>query len=150
MRKALRRHKSTITIFGGDSGGLVKDQGSVENLLSTAISSIRGTVLGGNLRYVRTPPPTTVRWGVEVSDAALKSQIKLTDLDELVGRIRREKLQGYVTSGDRRMLLYSDPHAFFSSHKACYDYIKQRPTDRFLQSRREAIQYLENLGLEFA
>jgi methylamine--corrinoid protein Co-methyltransferase len=150
MRKALRRHKHTITIFGGDSGGLVEDQGSVENLLSTAISSIRGTVMGGNLRYVRTPPPTTVRWGIEASDAALKSQIKLVDLDELFGRIRKEKLQSFNMMGDRRILLYSDPQAFFNSHKACYDYVKQRPTDRFLQSRREAISYLENLGLEFA
>jgi hypothetical protein len=106
--------------------------------------------MGGNLRYVRTPPPTTVRWGIEVSDAALKSRVKLTDMDELFGRIRREKLQSFDTSRDRRMLLYSDPHAFFSSHEACYDYIEQRPTDRFLQSRREVIKYLETLGLEFS
>ncbi|MHA2067372.1 MAG: monomethylamine:corrinoid methyltransferase, partial [Candidatus Thorarchaeota archaeon] len=117
MRKALRRHKHTITVFSGGSGGLVEDQASVKNLLSTAISSIRGTVMGGNLRYVRTPPPTTVRWGIEVSDAALKSRVKLTDMDELFGRIRREKLQSFETSRDRRMLLYSDPHAFFSSHE---------------------------------
>jgi hypothetical protein len=150
MRKALRRHKHTITVFGGGSGGQVVDQASVKNLLSTAISSIRGTVMGGNLYYLWTPPPTTVRWGIEASDAALKSRIKLTDLDELFGRIRKEKLQSFYTGRDRRMLLYSDPQAFFKSHKACYDYVKQRPTDRFLQSRREAIQYLENLGLEFA
>lgn len=122
----------------------------MENLLSTAIPSIRGTVMGPNLRCLWTPPPTTVRWVIEVSDAALKSRIKLTDLDELFGRIRREKLQSFDTSRDRRMLLYSNPQAFFSSHKACYDYVKQRPTDHFLQNRREAIQYLENLGLKFA
>ncbi|RLI34996.1 hypothetical protein DRO66_07970 [Candidatus Bathyarchaeota archaeon] len=74
----------------------------------------------------------------------------MTDLDELLGRIRREKLPSFDTSRDRRILLYSDPQAFFNSHKACYDYVKQRPTDRFLQSRKKAIQYLENLGLEFA
>jgi hypothetical protein len=149
-RKALRRHKHTITVFGGGSGGQVVDQASVKNLLSTAISSIRGTVMGGNLYYLWTPPPTTVRWGIEASDAALKSQIKLTDLDELFGRIRKEKLQSFSTGRDRRMLLYTDPQAFFKSHKACYDYVKQRPTDRFLKSRKEATKYLEDIGLEFA
>jgi hypothetical protein len=149
-QKALRRHKHTIEIFGGGSGGQVEDQASVENLLSTAVSSIRGTVMGGNLYYLWTPPPTTVRWGIEVSDAALKSRIKLTDLDELLGRIRRERLQSFDTSRDRRMLLYSDPQAFFRSHQACYDYVKQRPTDRFLESRKVAVTYLEDLGLAFA
>jgi hypothetical protein len=150
MRKALRRHKHTITVFGGGSGGQVVDQASVKNLLSTAISSIRGTVMGGNLYYLWTPPPTTVRWGIEASDAALKSRIKLDDLDELIGRIRKEKLQSFYTGRDRRMLLYTDPQAFFKSHKACYDYVKQRPTDRFLKNRKEATKYLEDIGLEFA
>ncbi len=47
------------------------------------------------------------------------------------------------------MLLYSDPQAFFASHKACYDYIQQAPTQRFQESRQEAIAYLENQGLQF-
>jgi methylamine--corrinoid protein Co-methyltransferase len=150
-RKAIRRHKNTIvSVDAGTRSITQEDPSTVENLLSTAIPSIMGTVMGPNLRCLWTPPPTTVRWVIEVSDAALKSRIKLSDLDELFGIIRREKLQSYDTSRDRRMLLYSNPQAFFSSHSACYDYIKQKPTDRFLQSRNEAIQYLENLGLEFA
>jgi hypothetical protein len=150
-RKALLKHKNTImSVDAGTRSITQEDPSTVENLLSTAIPSIMGTVMGLNLRCLWTPPPTRVRWVIEVSDAALKSQFKMTDLDELFSRIRREKLQSFDTSRDRRMLLYSDPQAFFNSHKACYDYIKQRPTDHFLQSRREAIQYLENLGLEFA
>jgi hypothetical protein len=148
-REALRRHKHTITVMGGGSGGQVEDQASMQNLLTTALSSIRGTVLGGNLYYLWTPPPTTVRWGIEASDAALKSKLTVNEVDELDERIRREKLQTFDTGRDRRMLLYTDPQAFFRSHQACYDYVKQRPTERFLQSRREAIKYLENLGLEF-
>ena len=149
MRKALRRHKNTIEMAGGGSGGLAEDQVSVENLLHTAVSTIMGTVTGGNLFYLWTPPPTTVKWGIEISDATLKSRIKLTDLDELLGAIRREKLQSSDFTRDRRMLLYSDPGSFFESHQACYDYVNQRPTDRFLNSRREAMKYLEDHGLKF-
>jgi methylamine--corrinoid protein Co-methyltransferase len=150
-QKALRRHKNTVTsVDAGTRSITQEDPATVENLLSTAIPSIMGTVMGPNLRCLWTPPPTRVKWVIEVSDAALKSRIKMTDLDELLGRIRREKLQSFDTSRDRRILLYSDPQAFFNSHKACYDYVKQRPTNRFLQSRKKAIKYLENLGLEFA
>jgi hypothetical protein len=147
---ALRRHKATIISGGGGSGGHVEDQSTLECLLSTAVSTIRGTVMGSYLSYLWTPPPTTVTWGIEVSNAALRAGIKLTDLEELLGQIQREKLQGYDVSRDRRMLLYSDPHRFFASHQLAYDYVDQRPTDRFLQSRRAAIAYLETLGLSFA
>jgi hypothetical protein len=147
---ALRRHKATIISGGGGSGGHVEDQSTLECLLSTAVSTIRGTVMGSYLSYLWTPPPTTVTWGIEVSNAALRAGIKLTDLEELLGQIQREKLQGYDVSRDRRMLLYSDPHRFFASHQLAYDYVDQRPTDRFLQSRRAAIAYLEPLGLSFA
>ncbi len=147
-REALRRHKYTITVVGGGSGGQAEDQASVENLLATALSSIRGTVLGHNLFYLWTPPPTTVRWGIEAADAALKARLTLDELDELDRRIRTEKLHAFDTAGDRRMLLYTDPHAFFRPHQACYDYAKQRPTERFLQSRREARRYLVDLGLD--
>lgn len=150
MRKALRRHKNTIVIGGGGSGGQTEDQVSVENLLNTAVSTIRGTVMGCNLAFLWTPPPTTVRWGIEVSDATLRSGIKLKDLDEMLGRIRREKLQSADFSRDRRILIYSEPEVFFKSHQACYDYVKQRPTDRFLNNRRKAVRYLEGLGLNFA
>jgi len=148
--KALRRHKSTVQLSQGGSGGVVEDQASLENLLSIASQSIRGVVMGNNLWFLWTPPPTTVSWGVEVSDAALRAGIKLGELDELLGRIQREKLQSFDTSRDRRMLLYSDPQAFFRSMETGYDYVRQRPTDRFLENRRAAVEYLEGLGLRFA
>jgi hypothetical protein len=147
--QALRRHKATIISGGGGSGGQVDDQSTMEYLLSTAISTIRGTVMGSYLSYLWTPPPTTVTWGVEVSNAALRAHIKLTDLEELLGQIQREKLQGYDVSRDRRILLYSDPHRFFNSHQLAYDYMKQQPTERFLENRHHAIAYLEGLGLSF-
>jgi hypothetical protein len=147
--QALRRHKATIISGGGGSGGQVEDQSSLECLLSTAASTIRGTVMGSYLSYLWTPPPTTVAWGVEVSNATLRANIKVTELDELLGQIQREKLLGYDISRDRRILLYSDPEAFFHSHQLAYDYVKQGPTDRFLESRHAAIAYLETLGLSF-
>ena len=106
--------------------------------------------MGSYLSYLWTPPPTTVTWGVEVSNAALRAHIKLAELEELLGQIQREKLQGYDTSRDRRILLYSDPHAFFNSHQLAYDYVKQQPTERFLENRRTAIAYLEGLGLSIS
>ena len=149
VQKALRRHKNTIEIFPGGSGGQVVDQASPENLLATAVTCIKGTVLGGNLYFLWTPPPTTIRWGIEVSDAAINAKIKVSDLEALLGQIQQEKLQSFDSSQDRRMLLYSDPQAFFASHTACYDYTQQAPTPRFQESRRDAIAYLENLGLQF-
>ena len=136
-------------MFPGGSGGQVEDQASLENLLATAVTCIKGTVLGGNLYFLWTPPPTTIRWGIEVSDAVIKARIKLSDLEALLGLIQQEKLQDFDASQDRRMLLYSDPHTFFASHKACYDYTQQAPTSRFLEIRHDAIAYLENLGLHF-
>jgi hypothetical protein len=150
VHMALHRHKNTIMNAGAGSGGRVTDQVSVENLLWTAMDAIRGTILGVNIRCVRTPPPTTVRWVVEISDAALKSHLSLMDLDEIVERIQRERLTAFNTNQDPRMLLYSNPHAFFKSHQACYDYVKQRPTERFLANRCEARDYLENIGLKLA
>jgi hypothetical protein len=150
VQQALNRHKHTImSVDAGTYAITQEDPATVENLLAAASASIRGTVMGHNLRCLWTPPPTTIRWVIEVSDAALKAQLHVTDLGEVVGRMQREKLHTFNTRRDRRMLLYSDPHAFFRSHTACYDYVKQQPTDRFLASRREAIQYLENLGLDF-
>jgi hypothetical protein len=147
VHTALSRHKNTITNTGAGSGGRVTDQVSIENLLWTAKDTIRGTVLGMNLRCVRTPPPTTVQWVVEISDATLKSHLSLSELDEVLERIQRERLSAFNTNRDPRMLLYSDPHAFFKSQQMCYDYIKQQPTEQFLANRRVARKYLENIGL---
>lgn len=150
VHTALSQHKNTIMNAGAGSGGRVTDQVSVENLLWTAKDAIRGTILGVNLRCVRTPPPTTVRWVVEISDAALKSHLSLTELDEVLETIQRECLISFNTNRDPRMLLYSDPHAFFESHQKCYDYIKQQPTEQFLANRRAARKYLENIGLSLS
>lgn len=132
---------------GAGSGGRVTDQVSVENLLWTASDTIRGTILGVNLRCVRTPPPTTVQWVVEISDATLKSHLSLMELDEVLERIQHERLTSFNTNQDPRMLLYSNPHLFFKSHQQCYDYVKQQPTKQFLANRRAARKYLENIGL---
>jgi len=147
VHTALSRHKNTIMNAGAGSGGRVTNQVSVENLLWTAKDAIRGTILGVNLRCVRTPPPTTVQWVIEISDATLKSHLSLTELDEVLERIQRDHLSSFNTNLDPRMLLYSDPHAFFKSHQKCYDYKKQQPTEQFLANRRVARKYLENIGL---
>ncbi|MCW4040372.1 MAG: monomethylamine:corrinoid methyltransferase [Candidatus Bathyarchaeota archaeon] len=147
VHTALSRHKNTIMNAGAGSGGRVTDQVSVENLLWTARDTIRGTILGVNLRCVRTPPPTTVQWVVEISDATLKSHLSLMELDEILERIQHERLTSFSTNQDPRMLLYSNPHLFFKSHQQCYDYEKQQPTNQFLANRRAARKYLENIGL---
>jgi hypothetical protein len=110
---------------------------------------MRSTVLGHNIHLGETPPPTTVAWAADVSDATLKANLKLPDLYELTQRIRKEKLVGKtrVANRDRRLLLYHNPEAFLASEQKCYDFIKQRPSEELLQNKRVITKYLQDIGL---
>jgi methylamine--corrinoid protein Co-methyltransferase len=149
VQLAIRRNTSIITYGGGwpQNGG--EDLCSEEHLIETAISCMRSTVLGHNIHLGETPPPTTVAWAAEVSDATLKARLTLPDLYALTRLIWKEKLVGKtrVIQRDRRQLLYQDPHAFFASEQKCYDFINQRPHQEFLDNRSLVSKYLQNLGL---
>jgi methylamine--corrinoid protein Co-methyltransferase len=145
----LKRHTHVITYGGGwpQNGG--EDLCSEEHLVETALASMRSTVLGHNLHLGETPPPTTVAWAAEVSDATLQANLTLPDLDELTRRIRRETLVGKhcIVNRDRRLLLYQDPVAFLASEQKCYDFLHQRPSEAFLAQKRKVSNYLQDVGL---
>jgi len=145
----LKRNTNIITYGGGwpQNGG--EDLCSEEHLVVTALSCMRSTVLGHNIHLGETPPPTTVAWAADVSDATLKANLKLPSLYELTQRIRSEKLVGKtrIVNRDRRLLLYQDPEAFLASEQKCYDFIKQRPSEEFLKNKRKVTNYLQDIGL---
>ena len=145
----LRRNTNIITYGGGwpQNGG--EDLCSEEHLVETALSCMRSTVMGHNIHLGETPPPTTVAWAADVSDAATKANLKLPDLYALIQKIRSDKLVGKtrIANRDRRLLLYQNPEAFLASEQKCYDFIKQRPSEEFLQNKRKITKYLQDLGL---
>ncbi len=149
VQLAIRRNTSIITYGGGwpQNGG--EDLCSEEHLIETAISCMRSTVLGHNIHLGETPPPTTVEWAADVSDATLKAGLTFPDLYALTRLIKREKLVGKmrVIQRDRRQLLYQDPQAFFASEQKCYDFITQQPRPEFLENRKSVAKYLQNLGI---
>lgn len=149
VQLAIRRNTSIITYGGGwpQNGG--EDLCSEEHLIETAVSCMRSTVLGHNIHLGETPPPTTVAWAADISDATLKARLTLPDLYALTRLISKETLVGKirVVERDRRQLLYQDPHAFFASEQKCYDFINQRPSSEFLENRKNVANYLRNLGI---
>ncbi len=149
VQRTLQRHTHIITYGGGwpQNGG--EDLCSEEHLIETTLACMRSTVLGHNLHLGETPPPTTVAWAAEVSDATLRAHLTLSDLEALTQRIRQEKLVGKHRIGnrDRRLLLYHDPHAFLASEQKCYDFLHQRPTEAFLATKRTVSTYLQDVGL---
>lgn len=124
---------------------------SEDNLLAVALPSIINTVIGKNLVYTETPPPPIIQWGIEVSDATIKGGIKLNDLQEIIERVIQEKLKGKLVKGriDRRLLVYSSPKDFIEPIQRCYDFMQQKPSDRYIKSEEKVKSYLEGFGLKF-
>jgi hypothetical protein len=151
VSKALLRHGDFVFLGGGTPQLLPRDKVEEEFLLSTALSSISRTVLGDNLLYIATPPPSIISWGIESSNAAIKSHLKLPDLEEISQRILKEKLNGKSTIfGDPRQLLYYDPQKFWKGLSQHYDFLAQKPTEEFSKVKNAVRKYLESFGLEFA
>lgn len=151
VQQALRRNTNQIyySIIWGESVSL-DDLISEQYLLRVALSSIRTTILGLNFRVGCTNPPTFTSWVVETSDAALKSNMKLQDYEEISARITKEKLSDYrfQTRQDKRMLIYGDnPNEFLKAGLKAYDWYAQTPTDEYLKNERTARNYLRNIGL---
>jgi len=149
VQLTIRRHTNIITYGGGwpQNGG--EDLCSEEHLIETTIACMSSTVLGHNIHLGETPPPTTVAWAADISDATAEAGLKLPDLYKLTLRIRREKLAGKtrIFNRDRRQLLYHDPRAFLASEEKCYDFVNQRPTDEFLSNRGTVAKYLRDVGI---
>ncbi len=141
--------KTNVIRFGGVGFGrpFNEDLCSEKLLLLTALSAVGTTVTGGNIGVGETPPPTTLEWTIETSDAGLK--MKLEDVSDLIQTVMSEKFpEGQPGTGiDRRMLIYSNPQAFIEPLERCYDFIRQRPREPFLENRTKAMQYLIDIGV---
>lgn len=153
VQKALRRNTNQVyyAIVWGESTGL-DDLISEEYLLRVALSSVRNTILGNNFRLGTTNPPTFTSWVVEASDAAIKSNIKLEDYEELAERVRKEKLKGELFPGDlpdKRMLIYENRwQEFMAASLKAYNWFKQKPSEEYLENEERARKYLGDVGLD--
>lgn len=143
--------KTNVIRFGGIGFGrpFNEELCSEEHLLLIALSAIGTTITGGNISIGETPPPTTLEWAIETSDAGL--EMKLNEASDLIQRVMSERFpKGQPGTGiDRRMLIYSNPRAFIKPLEKCYDFTKQRPKEAYEKNRRKVRKYLSNLGVPF-
>ncbi|MEM2094632.1 MAG: monomethylamine:corrinoid methyltransferase [Candidatus Bathyarchaeia archaeon] len=155
IQKAHRRNTNQVyySIIWGESVGL-DDLVSEQYLLNVALSAVKTTILGLNFRVGCTNPPTFTSWVVENSDAAIRSNIGLSDFEEIAKRVSKEKLEGNlfpknIPYRDKRMLIYGDhPQEFLAAGLRAYDWYSQKPTSEYLENERKARKYLTDIGLE--
>lgn len=152
VHKALQRNTNQIYYRGLWGGNRIYyDMTSEPYLLRVALSSIRTTLLGLNLRVGATNPPTYTNWVIETSDAALKSQLGLEDFIELSEQVHKEKLKDNPLQPvlqDQRMYIYGkNPHAFLAAGLKAYDWLRQTPTAAYLKGEQKARNYLRDIGL---
>ena len=152
VQKALRKHTNQIYYTGiWGWNRIYYDMTAVPYLLRVALSSIRNTLLGLHFRLGATNPPTYTNWVIETSDAALKSHLGLADFVELAERVHKDKLKDHPLQPvlqDQRMHVYGkNPSAFLEAGLKAYDWYKQSPTKEDLEGKRQARNYLRNIGL---
>jgi methylamine--corrinoid protein Co-methyltransferase len=152
VHKALQRNTNQIYYRGLWGGNRIYyDMTSEPYLLRVALSSIRATILGLNLRVGATNPPTYTNWVIETSDAALKSRFGLEELVEFSERVHKEKLEKHPLQAvlqDQRMYIYGkNPNAFLTAGLKAYDWVRQTPTAAYRKGERKARSYLRDIGL---
>ncbi len=155
--KALHRNTGLITkaqLWGSHNRAV--EQQSVEYLLMLALSVMRETVWGNHLHINGTiNPPSVLQWAVDVSDAVVRSNLKLSDYKDFSERISREKLDGWIERDprwayvpDMRMQAYSDPTHLLDVQLEVYDFSKHTYSPTYLANERTTRKYLQNLGLD--
>jgi len=152
--KALHRNTGLITkanIWGCHE--MAVEQLSDEFLLMQAISAMRETLWGNHFHFAGSAnPPTVIRWPIDVSDAVMRSKLKLSDYQELSSRITREKLQGWQDLSrvkDQRMKAYESPKQLLDTQLNVYDFFKQKISEKYLENEKKVRSYLKDLGLDF-
>ncbi len=158
VNNALSRHTNIIR-FGGFFGvPFAGSQGSVESLLGQAVAAMGSTVMGSSVVGGGLIPPVT-EFLLEVADATIAAGIKRGDMGEIIQRVLQdtrtaERLNAASTAmqrriADERMILYTSPKAYFAPIQRIYDFVKQRPSQEFLENYKQAKTYLRDLGLTF-
>jgi hypothetical protein len=152
--KALHRNTDLITksnIWGCHE--MAVEQMSEEYLLMQALSAIRETLCGNHFHFGGSAnPPTVIRWPIDVSDAVMRSKLRLSDYQELSKKITSEKLVGWEDKSrlkDQRMKAYESPGQLLEVQMKVYDFFKQKISEEYLTNERKVRNYLKDLGLDF-
>lgn len=151
VNTALSRHTNVIR-FGGFYGlPSIGALGSPESLIIHGLHAMANTVLGSSVISGGLLPPLT-EFLLDISDATIRTGISLEDMNRLlqhaVSTITRPLTQSTLQILDRRMLLYSDPAAYFAPLQQLYDFVRQQPSTTFLEHCTQAKRYFAEQGLD--
>jgi hypothetical protein len=151
VNTALSRNTNVIR-FGGFYGlpstGLA---GSADTLITQGLHAMANTVLGSSVINGGLVPPMT-EFLLAVSDATIRAGISIADMHEFIQHAISTLAQppgpSTIQILDRRMILYTDPIAYFAPLQQQYDFITQQPTDAFIKQETQATQYFVEHGLD--
>ena len=152
VNTALSRNTNVIR-FGGFYGlPAIGSGGSSDALIIQGLHAMANTVLGSSVINGGLVPPVT-EFLLDISDATIRARISLADMNELIQQAIATIPQPQTSSTkhilDRRMVLYSDPVAYFAPLQQQYDFVKQQPTPTFLKHVTQAKRYFTQYGLDF-
>lgn len=118
-----------------------------------ALSAMRETLWGNHFHFAGSANPSTViTWPIDVSDAVMRSRLKLRDYQEISKKIRSEKLNGWEDKSrlkDQRMKAYESPKQLLEVQLKVYDFFKQKISAEYLENEKKVRSYLKELGLDF-
>ena len=151
VNTALSRNTNVIR-FGGLYGLPASGSpGSSAGLILQGLHAMANTVLGSSVIGGGLVPPVT-EFLLEVSDATIRAGLSLADMTELMQQaltaLPRPSTPSTMHILDRRMVLYTDPAAYFAPLQQQYDFVTQQPTSTFLEHMMEAKHYLAQCGLD--
>ena len=151
VNTALSRNTNVIR-FGGFYGlPSTGSEGSSDVLITQGLHAMANTVLGSSVISGGLVPPMT-EFLLEVSDATIHAGISIADMNELIQHALTALAQPQESSTmqilDRRMVLYTDPVAYFAPLQRQYDFVKQQPSATFLENVVQAKQYFAEHGLD--
>jgi hypothetical protein len=151
VNTALSRNTNVIR-FGGFYGlPSIGSIGSSESLIIQGLHAMANTVLGSSVISGGLLPPVT-EFLLNVSDATIRAGISLADMTAFIQHalttIPRPQKPSTMQMLDRRMVLYTDPIAYFAPLQQQYDFVKQQPTPAFLAQVTQAQRFLAQYGLD--
>jgi methylamine--corrinoid protein Co-methyltransferase len=152
INTALNRNTNVIR-FGGFYGlPTLGARGSLEALVLQGLSAMANTVLGSSVISGGLLPPLT-EFLLDVSDATIQAGLTVEEMSEVLQQAMHTIAPPSACSGlkilDRRMVLYTNPTKYFAPLQQQYDFVKQHPSQAFLENVTLAKRCLSQYGLEF-
>jgi hypothetical protein len=151
VNTALSRNTNVIR-FGGFYGlPPVGALGSPESLIIHGLHAMANTILGSSVISGGLLPPLT-EFLLDISDATIRAGLSIEDMHQLLQTAATTVTPPPTASTrqilDRRMVMYSDPAAYFAPLQQQYDFVKQRPSPTFLENIGQAKRYFTQHGLD--